>query len=155
MDPLGLALLLVISGIAGWIASQLMGRRGLGFAGSVIVGFLGFLVGGLFLPSLGIFLGFAGSLISAVLGACLLLYLAKVYNIKQVPMLPAPSDDHDDDEEDGEDLCTTIESLADSEGSVAPSDDHETKDVYTSIESPADLEERVVEEGPVSLLTNE
>lgn len=78
---IGLVLILVIGGIAGWLAGQFMEGRGFGVAGNIIVGILGALLGGLLLP-LG-FLGIIGSLISATVGAALLLFLAKVFNVRR------------------------------------------------------------------------
>ena len=79
MDPLGLLLILVIGGIAGWLAGQFMEGRGFGVAGNVIVGILGALLGGLLLP-LG-FLGIIGSLISATAVSYTHLTLPTIYSV--------------------------------------------------------------------------
>lgn len=73
---LSFILSLIIAGIAGWIAGNIMRDGGFGVIGNVLLGVVGGFVGRLLLW----LLGFAGkgiiaSLISAVLGAVLVLYL--------------------------------------------------------------------------------
>ena len=65
---------LVIGALAGWLATQFMGRRGFGLLGNIIVGIVGGVLGGLLFG----ILGFAptnllGRLISGTIGAMLLL----------------------------------------------------------------------------------
>jgi uncharacterized membrane protein YeaQ/YmgE (transglycosylase-associated protein family) len=70
---------LVIGGIAGWAAGQIMRGGGFGIAGNIVVGIVGSIVGGLMLDVLGFHAGgFLARLITAVLGAVVLLYLVKL-----------------------------------------------------------------------------
>ena len=79
---INIILWLVLGGLAGWIASMLMGRNAhMGMIGNIVVGILGAFIGG-FLMNL---LGAAGttgfnlwSLFVAVIGAVVLLYSARL-----------------------------------------------------------------------------
>ena len=76
MDPVSILLWLVIGGIAGWLAGEVMRGAGFGLVGNIIVGILGAVLGGFVFGALGItFGGIIGSLIGAFLGACILLFL--------------------------------------------------------------------------------
>lgn len=67
---------LLIGALAGWLAGQFVRGGSFGLFGNIIVGVLGAMVGGLLLGLLGIaFGGFVGSLVTATLGAALLLWL--------------------------------------------------------------------------------
>lgn len=73
---------IVIGGLAGWIASMIMGtNEGQGCIVDIIVGIVGAFVGGLVLDLLGIGspgLGFSvWSLVTAILGAIILLAIVK------------------------------------------------------------------------------
>lgn len=57
MDPVGLIALLIIGGVAGWLASVLTKGKGLGLVGSLIVGIMGAALGNLLFRALGIKLG--------------------------------------------------------------------------------------------------
>lgn len=71
---------LVIGGLAGWIGSKIMGTDAQqGIVLNVIVGIVGAVIGGLLL---GLFLdtdgsGWIMSFVTAVIGACLLLFVVK------------------------------------------------------------------------------
>jgi uncharacterized membrane protein YeaQ/YmgE (transglycosylase-associated protein family) len=83
MTVTSLILFLVIGGVAGWAASQLMRGRGLGLVGNIVVGIVGAVLGGWVLGAAGIaFGGLIGSLVTAFLGAVLLLFLVSL--IKKV-----------------------------------------------------------------------
>jgi len=74
---------LIIGGIAGWIAGNVMKGRGFGIFGNIIVGIVGAFFGGFLFGILGLSAhGAIGSLIMATLGAIALLaiigYLKKV-----------------------------------------------------------------------------
>lgn len=74
---------LIIGGIAGWIAGNVMKGRGFGLFGNIIVGIVGAFFGGFLFKILGLSAhGAIGSLIMATLGAIALLaiigYLKKV-----------------------------------------------------------------------------
>lgn len=83
MDLLSFLLWVVLGGIAGWIASLIMGtdaQQGTGM--NVVVGVIGAILGGLVMN----FFGAAGttgfnlySLIVAVIGAVILLFLVKMF----------------------------------------------------------------------------
>ena len=76
MSARELCLLLLVGALAGWLAGLILQRRGFGLAGNLIVGVIGSLLGRFVLG----LLGFSARttlamLISAVLGALLLLWL--------------------------------------------------------------------------------
>ena len=70
-----LVIWLVIGGIAGWLASQLVKGSGLGLVGDTILGIVGALLAGWLLPQIGILIGggIIGSIINAFAGACIIL----------------------------------------------------------------------------------
>ena len=71
-----IVLFLVIGAVAGWAAGKLMEGRGFGILGNLIVGVLGALAGGFLFRSLGITAGgIAGALVTALVGAVVLLFL--------------------------------------------------------------------------------
>ena len=70
---------IVIGGLAGWIASMIMGRDGsMGIFANIIVGIIGAILGGFLLGLLGLsFGGFVGSLVTATIGAVVLLFIIR------------------------------------------------------------------------------
>jgi uncharacterized membrane protein YeaQ/YmgE (transglycosylase-associated protein family) len=89
MDLTALVLFLLIGIVAGWLASTLMKGRGLGLVGNLIVGVIGAFLGGFLFNVLGLgrFLfnalgisagGLAGLLITATVGAVVLLLLIRL-----------------------------------------------------------------------------
>lgn len=89
MDLTALILFLLIGILAGWLASTLMKGRGLGLAGNLVVGVIGAFLGGFLFNVLGLgrFLfntlgissdGLAGLLITATVGAVVLLLLIRL-----------------------------------------------------------------------------
>jgi uncharacterized membrane protein YeaQ/YmgE (transglycosylase-associated protein family) len=68
---------LLIGLAAGWLAGLIMKEKNLGLLGNLIVGCVGAFIGGYLLEFLGIFIeqGIIGSLIAALLGAILLLWI--------------------------------------------------------------------------------
>ncbi len=71
-----LALLLIVGGLAGWLAGLILHRRGFGLAGNLIVGVIGSLLGRFVLGLLGFNARTTlATLITAVFGALLLLWL--------------------------------------------------------------------------------
>ncbi len=81
MNGTSLILFLLIGLIAGWLASQVMrGRgRGYGLIGDLLVGVIGAFLGGWLFSLLHISLaGILGSLITAFVGAVVLLYLIRL-----------------------------------------------------------------------------
>ena len=80
MDPTALVIWLIIGAVAGWLAGQVMSGGGFGLVGDIVVGIVGAFVAGLLFPRLGISLGggIVGSIIAAAVGACLLLFVARM-----------------------------------------------------------------------------
>lgn len=72
MDYTGLLIFIVIGAVAGWLAGILMEGRGFGLVGNIIVGIIGAIAGGLVFGLLGLI----GSIVTAIAGAALLLFLA-------------------------------------------------------------------------------
>jgi uncharacterized membrane protein YeaQ/YmgE (transglycosylase-associated protein family) len=73
-----LVLFLLIGLAAGWLAGQLVKRRGSGWVEDMIVGVIGALIGGFVFGLLGVNVGgLIGDLISATVGAVILLYLMR------------------------------------------------------------------------------
>ena len=68
---------IVIGAIAGWLASQIMKTKG-GLLRNIILGIIGGFVGGYIFGLLGISSnGFLGNILVSMIGACILIYLAK------------------------------------------------------------------------------
>ncbi len=83
MDVQSLIIFLIIGAVAGWLAGLIMKGRGFGLLGNIIVGIIGALVGGFLFGALGLAAGgWIGSLVTAVLGAVVLLFLISL--IKKV-----------------------------------------------------------------------
>lgn len=79
---MGIIAWLIVGGLAGWIASIIMGKNAsMGLFANIIVGIVGALLGGFILRFFGIN-GVTGfniwSIIVAIGGACLLLFLVKL-----------------------------------------------------------------------------
>jgi len=70
---------LVIGLVAGWLAGQLMKGGGFGLIGDLVVGVIGAFIGGWLLGLLGIaWGGLIGSLVTAFIGAVVLLYVVRL-----------------------------------------------------------------------------
>ena len=84
MTFMGLIVALVIGGVAGWLAGQIVKGYGFGLLGNIVVGIVGAVVAGFLMPRLGLGIpaGILGSIIYATVGAVLLLLLIRV--IKRV-----------------------------------------------------------------------
>ena len=72
--------LLIIGWAAGWLAGQLSKGHGFGVVGDMIVGILGAVFGGFLFRVLGIYPGggFLSYVVTATIGAVILLYLVRV-----------------------------------------------------------------------------
>jgi len=71
-----LIILLVVGAIAGWLAGMLMKKRGFGLPINIIVGVIGAVIGRYAFDILNISIrGIVGSLVSATVGAVLLLFV--------------------------------------------------------------------------------
>lgn len=76
MDATAILIWLIIGGVAGWLAGNLMGGGGFGLFGNVLVGIIGAVLGGFVFGLFGWGAGnIVGSLIVATLGSMLLLLL--------------------------------------------------------------------------------
>jgi len=75
MDPVAIIIMLAIGAVAGWLAGQLMKGAGFGLIGNIIVGILGAIVAGFLFPGLLPIGGLIGQIISATIGAVLLLII--------------------------------------------------------------------------------
>ncbi len=74
-----LVLLLILGGLAGWLAARLVRGDGLGLWGNIGLGVTGALLGGTLLGQLGVrLLGPFGQWLTALLGAVLLLWAARL-----------------------------------------------------------------------------
>lgn len=76
-----LILWLIVGGVAGWLAGVIMKGGGLRLTGNqlvddIITGIIGAFIGGWLLGTLGIFTGYGiiGAIISALIGACILIF---------------------------------------------------------------------------------
>ena len=79
IDPVFIAIWLVIGAIAGWLASLIVKAGSLGLIGDVIVGLVGAIAGYL-LPRMGVHIGtgFVSEVINAVIGAVILLLVVRL-----------------------------------------------------------------------------
>ena len=79
---------LIIGAIAGWLAGLLMKGRGFGILGDIIVGIVGAVIGGFIL---GFFIittvGVWGSLVTAFIGACILIAILRAIAPKRTSMV--------------------------------------------------------------------
>lgn len=67
---------LIIGGIAGWIAGEIVRGNGFGIVGNIVVGIVGAVIGGLLFDFLDVgAYGLVGSLVMAVIGAVILLFI--------------------------------------------------------------------------------
>ena len=80
MGPQDILIWLVIGAVAGWLAGQFIRGGGFGLIGDIVVGILGAVIAGYLLPLIGVHLGagFTRSVISAFIGACLLLTIVRL-----------------------------------------------------------------------------
>ncbi|MGR2739014.1 GlsB/YeaQ/YmgE family stress response membrane protein [Billgrantia sp. Q4P2] len=73
---MGLIAWLIIGGLAGWIAGNIMRGGGFGILPNIGVGIVGAVIGGFLFRLLGLQAGgFVGSLVTATVGAVLLLWI--------------------------------------------------------------------------------
>lgn len=78
-----LVLLLILGGLAGWLAAALVRGGGLGLWGNIGLGVTGALLGGLLLGQVGVrLIGPFGQWLTALLGALLLLFVARLLGRK-------------------------------------------------------------------------
>ncbi len=75
-----LFVILLVGGIAGWLAGLIVKGYGYGLLGNIVVGIVGAFVAGLILPRLGLTIstGIAGAIIHSTVGAVILLFLIRL-----------------------------------------------------------------------------
>jgi uncharacterized membrane protein YeaQ/YmgE (transglycosylase-associated protein family) len=79
MNLEALIIVLIIGGIAGWLAGVVMKGRGFGLFGDIVIGIVGAFLGSFLLSLFGIaFYGLIGVLLTAFIGAVVLLLLARL-----------------------------------------------------------------------------
>jgi uncharacterized membrane protein YeaQ/YmgE (transglycosylase-associated protein family) len=70
---------LIIGSVAGWLAGQLTKGSGFGLIGNIAIGIVGSFVGGFTFRLLGLHSGsFIGSIVTATVGAVILLYVVRL-----------------------------------------------------------------------------
>jgi len=79
MEPTGIIVFLVVGAIAGWLAGVIMKGYGFGLIGNIVVGILGAAISSWLFPFLNLKIwvggGIVGLIISAVIGAVILLFI--------------------------------------------------------------------------------
>lgn len=71
---------LIIGGVAGWIAGELMRGDGFGVLGNIVVGIVGAVIGGFVFDLLNVTAyGLIGSLVMSVVGAVVLLFIVGMF----------------------------------------------------------------------------
>ncbi len=80
MDITALVIFLAIGAVAGWLAGNLMKGGGFGLLGNIVVGILGAVLGGYIFSLFGIAAGggLIGSILTATVGAAVLLFIVKL-----------------------------------------------------------------------------
>ena len=75
MDPVSIIIMLIVGAVAGWLAGQIMAGAGFGLIGNIIVGIVGAIVAGFLLPGFIPIPGIVGQIVSATIGALILLFV--------------------------------------------------------------------------------
>ena len=79
MDTNSLIMVLIIGALAGWLAGKIMKGKGFGIPVNIVVGIIGAIIGGFLFGLLGVSAGgFIGSLVTATIGAIVLLFLVSL-----------------------------------------------------------------------------
>ncbi|WP_306118182.1 MULTISPECIES: GlsB/YeaQ/YmgE family stress response membrane protein [unclassified Roseitalea] len=73
MDIVGLIIMLAIGAIAGWLAGMIIKGGGYGLVGNIAVGIVGAVIAGFLFPGFLPLGGIVGQIISATIGAVILL----------------------------------------------------------------------------------
>jgi uncharacterized membrane protein YeaQ/YmgE (transglycosylase-associated protein family) len=76
----GIIAIIIIGGIAGWLASKVVSGTGLGLIGDIVVGIIGAFIAAWLFPRLGIQLGtgIIREIIDATIGAIILLVIVRL-----------------------------------------------------------------------------
>lgn len=75
---MGLIIFLFIGAAAGWLAGNIMRGGGFGLLGNIVVGVIGAFIAGLLLPGIIALSGLVGQIISATIGAVILLFIVSL-----------------------------------------------------------------------------
>lgn len=76
MDLDNLIVILIVGGVAGWIATTLLKKRDFGLVGNIVVGIIGAFLGRALFDVLDIYVyGLKGDILEAVVGAIALLFV--------------------------------------------------------------------------------
>ena len=80
MSGESVAVIILVGIVAGWLAGQIVRGTGFGLVGDLIIGVVGALIASLLFPRLGLHLGsgIVAAIMSATLGAVILLLLARL-----------------------------------------------------------------------------
>jgi uncharacterized membrane protein YeaQ/YmgE (transglycosylase-associated protein family) len=79
MDITAIIIFLAIGAVAGWLAGVVMKGGGFGLAGDIVIGIIGAFIGGWLFGVLGIAAGgLVGAIITAFVGACVLLFIVRL-----------------------------------------------------------------------------
>ena len=85
MDITGSIIFLVVGAAAGWLAGTFMKGGGFGLLGNILIGIAGGIVGGFMFRLLVVTAGgLIGSMVTAILGAIVLLYVIGLYKNRKV-----------------------------------------------------------------------
>jgi len=80
MEAQSLIVILIVGGVAGWLAGLIVKGYGFGIIGNIVVGVVGAFVAGWIFPRLG--LGFGGGMLASILhatvGAVIVLFLIRL-----------------------------------------------------------------------------
>ena len=79
MDPVAIIIMLAIGAVAGWLAGQVFSGSGFGLIGNIIVGIVGAIIAGYLLPGYIPVAGIGGQIISATIGAIILLFVISLF----------------------------------------------------------------------------
>jgi uncharacterized membrane protein YeaQ/YmgE (transglycosylase-associated protein family) len=89
LSPGGVIMWLLVGLIAGWLAGLVMKGSGYGIIGDIVVGLIGSFLGGiLFSFFVEGAVGFWGSILVAVIGACVLIFLVRAISGRQSALRP-------------------------------------------------------------------
>ncbi|MBN8994407.1 MAG: GlsB/YeaQ/YmgE family stress response membrane protein [Rhizobiales bacterium] len=77
MTAQAIIILLIVGGIAGWLAGLIVTGGGFGLIGNIVVGIVGAVIAGWLLPRIGLYIGgdIIGDIINALIGAIILLVI--------------------------------------------------------------------------------
>jgi uncharacterized membrane protein YeaQ/YmgE (transglycosylase-associated protein family) len=84
MDPIAIIIMLAIGAVAGWLAGQIYSGAGFGLIGNIIVGILGAVIAGFIFPRLFSFDTVVGQIVSATIGAIVLLFIVGLFNRRAI-----------------------------------------------------------------------